>query len=62
MAAIGRADGIANDADAERTGAAERASASDGASASADRAGVAIDEQAARLAGQTPSQAELLGE
>ena len=49
-AAMGRAEATANETDAER------------ASASGDRAGVAADEQAARIAGQTPSEADRLGE
>ena len=47
---MGRAEETANETDAER------------ASASGDRAGVAADEQAARIAGQTPSEANRLGE
>ena len=49
-AAIGRAEATAKQTDAER------------ATASVDRAGVAADGQAARIAGQTPSEAERLGE
>jgi hypothetical protein len=49
-AAIGRAEAIANETDAER------------ATASIDITGVAADEQAARMAGQTPSEADRLGE
>jgi len=47
---MGRAEETANETDAER------------ASASGDRLGVAADEQAARIAGQTPSEANRLGE
>ena len=49
-AAMAQAEATAKETDAER------------ASASTDRAGVAADGQAARIAGQTPSEADRLGE
>ena len=49
-AAIERADGAASETHDER------------AVASGDIAGAAADQQAARIAGQTPSEAERLGE
>jgi hypothetical protein len=49
-AAVGRAEATTYETDAER------------AVASMDKAGVAADQQAARIAGQTPSEADRLGE